>query len=166
MQYRVMVVDDEQNIREIISEMLTDAGYSVSLAVDGMDALEKIQYEQFDLYILDIYMPRMNGLELMVKLKELQPLAVVVVTTGFSSIDVAVKAIRNGAFHYLTKPIQAEELMKVVASGLEHKRELNEAGGQAAEIQTETTESMLLRGFSPEQIREFKSVGSFACYKK
>ena len=84
---KIMIVDDEQNIRDIISEFLSETGYSVAVAVDGVDALEKVQYEQYDLYIIDVYMPRMDGLELLVKLKELQPLAVVIVTTGFSSIE-------------------------------------------------------------------------------
>lgn len=162
---KIMVVDDEQNIRDIISEFLSETGYSVSIAVDGIDALEKVQYEQYDLYIIDVYMPRMDGLELLIKLKELQPLAVVIVTTGFSSIDVAIKAIRNGAYHYLTKPIQADELLKVVESGLEHGLALCEAPGIQAETGAETIESPLLRGFNPEQQREFRFIGSIAQYK-
>ena len=162
---KIMVVDDEQNIRDIISEFLSETGYTVSIAVDGIDALEKVQYEQFDLYIIDVYMPRMDGLELLIKLKELQPLAVVIVTTGFSSIDVAIKAIRNGAYHYLTKPIQADELLKVVESGLEHGLALSESPGTLAELGTETMESPLLRGFNPDQQREFRFIGSIAQYK-
>ncbi len=162
-----MVVDDEQNIRDIISEFLSETGYSVTVAVDGLDALEKVRFEQFDLYIIDIYMPRMDGLELLIKLKELQPLAVVIVTTGFSSIDVAIKAIRNGAYHYLTKPIQADELLKVVESGLEHGLALTEIPGPGSQPESgsETGETPLLRGFNPEQQREFKMIGKIAQYK-
>lgn len=165
---RIMVVDDEQNIRDIISEFLSETGYSVTVAVDGMDALEKVRYEQFDLYIIDIYMPRMDGLELLVRLKELQPLAVVIVTTGFSSIDVAIKAIRTGAYHYLTKPIQADELLKVVESGLEHGLALSEIPGStaASEPGAEAGELPLLRGFSPEQQREFRFIGKIVQYKE
>ena len=119
MNNKILVVDDEQSIREIIRDFLTESGYQVTLAVDGLDALEKVQFELFDLYLIDIYMPRMTGLELLEKIKQIQPLAVVIISTGYSSIDVAVKAIRSGAFHYLTKPIQAEELINVVNSGLQ-----------------------------------------------
>jgi CheY-like chemotaxis protein len=164
-----MVVDDEQNIREIISEFLQEVGYSVTLAVDGMDALEKVAYEQFDLYIIDVYMPRMGGLDLITKLKEIQPLAVIVVTTGYSSIDIAIKAIRTGAYHYLTKPIQADELLKVVESGIQHATELGETTSSSADSVSsqieKQSEMLLLRGFTYEQAKEFKSIGTVVEYQ-
>lgn len=166
---KIMVVDDEQNIREIISEFLQEVGYSVTLAVDGLDALEKVAYEQFDLYIIDVYMPRMGGLDLITKLKEIQPLAVIIVTTGYSSIDIAIKAIRTGAYHYLTKPIQADELLKVVESGIQHAAELGETTSAAVDSVTPQAEKqsdmLLLRGFTYEQAREFKSIGTVVEYQ-
>lgn len=166
---KIMVVDDEQNIREIISEFLQEVGYSVTLAVDGMDALEKVAYEQFDLYIIDVYMPRMGGLDLITKLKEIQPLAVIVVTTGYSSIDIAIKAIRTGAYHYLTKPIQADELLKVVESGIQHAAELGETSSSAVDSVSPQIEKqsdmLLLRGFTYEQAKEFKSIGTVVEYQ-
>lgn len=166
---KIMVVDDEQNIRDIICEFLQEMGYSVTVAVDGLDALEKVSYEQFDLYIIDVYMPRMGGLDLIVKLKEIQPLAVIIVTTGYSSIDVAIKAIRTGAYHYLTKPIQAEELLKVVESGIKHAAELGE--GSSASLETgapqieKQSELLLLRGFTQEQASDFKNMGVVVEYQ-
>lgn len=166
---KIMVVDDEQNIREIISEFLQEVGYAVTLAVDGMDALEKVAYEQFDLYIIDVYMPRMGGLDLITKLKEIQPLAVIVVTTGYSSIDIAIKAIRTGAYHYLTKPIQADELLKVVESGIQHATELGETTSSSADSVSsqieKQSEMLLLRGFTYEQAKEFKSIGTVVEYQ-
>lgn len=165
---KIMVVDDEQNIREIICEFLQEMGYAVTLAVDGLDALEKVGYEQFDLYIIDVYMPRMGGLELIVKLKEIQPLAVIIVTTGYSSIDVAIKAVRAGAYHYLTKPIQAEELLKVVESGLNHASDLGEStsctSGSVGAIPEKQNELLLLRNFTAEQTSDFRSMGNVAEY--
>lgn len=162
MNNKILVVDDEQSIREIIRDFLTESGYQVTLAVDGLDALEKVQFELFDLYLIDIYMPRMTGLELLEKIKQIQPLAVVIISTGYSSIDVAVKAIRSGAFHYLTKPIQAEELINVVNSGLQHSKELNET--DIATVGTEEPskdkfDHVLLKGFSHEQATEFIDLG-------
>jgi len=163
-----MVVDDEQNIREIISEFLQETGYKVTVAVDGVDALDKVAFEQFDLYIIDVYMPRLGGLELIAKLKEIQPLAVIIVTTGYSSIDVAIKAIRTGAYHYLTKPIQAEELLKVVESGLKHSSDLAESSAQlndsAQTAPEKQSELLLLRGFTSEQTRDFKNLGVVQTY--
>lgn len=164
-----MVVDDEQNIRDIISEFLQEMGHKVTVAVDGLDALDKVAYEQFDLYIIDVYMPRMGGLELIAKLKELQPLAVIIVTTGYSSIDTAIKAIRTGAYHYLTKPIQAEELLKVVESGLKHSLELTEGSAATADISQSVSgkqsELLLLRGFTLEQATDFKNLGIVEQYQ-
>lgn len=166
---RIMVVDDEQNIRDIISEFLKEMGYAVTIAVDGLDALEKVAYEQYDLYIIDVYMPRLGGLELITKLKEIQPLAVIIVTTGYSSIDVAIKAIRTGAYHYLTKPIQAEELLKVVESGLKHAADLVEtpAGAEGASLPSRDKHSdmLLLRGFTKEQERDFRNLGTIKQYQ-
>ncbi|MDY0151862.1 MAG: response regulator [Candidatus Cloacimonas sp.] len=165
---KIMVVDDEQNIREIIREFLQEMGYAVTLAVDGLDALEKVAYEQFDLYIIDVYMPRMGGLDLIVKLKEIQPLAVIIVTTGYSSIDIAIKAVRTGAYHYLTKPIQAEELLKVVESGIKHAFDLGESSSGAMDTGEaapgKQNELLLLRNFTAEQASDFRSMGSVAEY--
>lgn len=163
MKKRILVVDDEQNIRDIICELLTDAGHDVVLAVDGVDALEKVQYEKYDLYIVDVFMPRMDGLELVASIREIHQLAVIVVITGFSSIDVAVNAVRKGAYHYLTKPLMAENLLQVVESGLKYSADLKEESGQgAAPTADRTAESILLRGFSADQQRDFKLMGTLA----
>lgn len=164
----IMVVDDEQNIRDIIGELLTDSGYHVTLAVDGVDALEKTQFVKYDLFIVDVYMPRMDGLEFLSKIKEVFPLAVVIITTGFSSIETAIRAIRIGAFHYITKPIQIDELISVVESGLEHNRalgELPQLTGSQADGQLENTEISLLRGFNKTQQLEFFATSKIMYYK-
>jgi len=151
-----------------MSEYLKEMGYQVVTAVDGQDALDKVEIEQFDLYIIDVYMPRMDGPELLVRIKEIQPLAVIVVATGYSSIDVAVKAIRNGAFHYLTKPINADELTSVVESGLKHSSELGEVSHvtpSSTDVVTEPIDLILLKGFTHEQQQEFHQTGTLMPYK-
>src|SRR5690554_850216 len=95
---KILVVDDEQNIRDIFQTFLQDMGYNVSSAIDGFDALDKIAKESFDLYIIDIYMPRMGGLELISRLKEMHPEAVIIVMTGYSGLDVDFRSIRQSAF--------------------------------------------------------------------
>jgi CheY-like chemotaxis protein len=161
-------VDDEQNIRDIISDFLKDMGCQVVVAVDGQDALDKIEIELFDLYIIDVYMPRMDGLDLMQRIKEIQPLAVIIVATGYSSIDVAVKAVRSGAYHYLSKPITAEELTKVVESGLKHSNDLGEVSGispASMEISRELIDLLLLKGFTADQQNEFHQIGNLVPYR-
>jgi CheY-like chemotaxis protein len=162
MKHKILVVDDEQNIREIIKDLLQLQGYEVTVAVDGSDALDKMKYEEFDLYILDVYMPRLNGLELMKKIKEQYPLAVIIITTGYSSIKGALNAIRSGAFHYITKPINGEELFSVVEKGMKHFMDLTDnVEKPIPEVDIKTTNlfsGVLLRGFSEEDKQEFEEL--------
>jgi CheY-like chemotaxis protein len=162
MKHKILVVDDEQNIREIIKDLLQMRGYDVTIAVDGSDALDKMKYEEFALYILDVYMPRLNGLELMKKIKEQYPLAVIIITTGYSSINGALNAIRSGAFHYITKPINGDELFSVVDKGMKHYVDLSnnvEKPIPEADVSmTDLFSGVLLRGFSIEDKIDFEDL--------
>jgi len=93
MKKHILIVDDELTIRELCKELLEEEGYEVTLAVDGQDALDKMDYDIFDLFLVDMAMPRIGGFELMKMIKRKQPLAVIVILTGFSSIEGAVKAV-------------------------------------------------------------------------
>ena len=83
MKKHILIVDDEQNIREVCKELLEEEGYKVTLAVDGQDALEKMDFDVFDLFLVDMAMPRMDGLELMKMIKKKQPLAVIIILENF-----------------------------------------------------------------------------------
>ena len=124
MKKHILIVDDEQSIRELCKELLEEEGYKVTVAVDGQDALDKMDYDVFDLFLIDMAMPRIDGFELMKLIKQKQPLAVMVILTGFSSIDGAVKAVHAGAFQYLSKPINSEELFKTLKMLPEHYKKL------------------------------------------
>ncbi|MBM4398933.1 MAG: response regulator [Candidatus Cloacimonetes bacterium] len=168
MNKRILIAEDDQSIRDITSEYLKELGYDVITAVDGQDALDKVELELFDLYLLDIYMPRMDGLELMMRIKEIQPLAVIIVITGYSSLDVAVKALKTGAFHYLTKPINGEELARAVEAGMKHSAQQEELGGispAAQEISQELIDLLLLKGFTTEQRSDFQQIGTLVQYR-
>lgn len=167
MKKNILIVDDEQSIREICKEFLEEEGYRVSLAVDGQDAIDKIEYDDFDLFLVDMVMPRMDGLELMKRIKKKQPLAVIVITTGFSSIEGAVKAVHSGAFQYLSKPINAEELIEVVKKGLQYAEDLYGPLQQAFELGTEVIqkgEPLMLHGFTPEEKVDFLALGRIHKY--
>ncbi|MDP8211540.1 MAG: response regulator, partial [Candidatus Stygibacter australis] len=121
---RVLIVDDDKNIRDLLEEFLRDEGYLTTSAVDGEDALDKLEYQKFDLYVLDICMPRMDGMQLMKEIKRRHPFAVIIITTGFSTLENAVRAIREGAFHYIAKPIMADEFLDVVRRGFAYAESL------------------------------------------
>lgn len=168
MAYKILIVDDEQDIRKLIAKVLENRDFEVKTAADGIDALDMIALERFDLYILDVFMPNMSGLELMKKIKELDSLAVIIITTAFSSIEIAMKAVRGGAFHYLTKPIVPEELFRVVDTGIRQhedmmKNILKSAPSLGDEIGN-MIETQMLRGFSYEDKSEFQDIGESCSY--
>lgn len=163
MQNHILVVDDEQKVREMCKDFLEEEGYKVTIASDGQEALEKMDYDSFDLYLVDIAMPRISGFDLMKKIKQKQPLAVVIILTGFSSIEGAIKAVHAGAFQYLSKPINADELLNVVKEGIKYSQDLYgpllkvfEPGAEPIE----KGEPIILSGFSPEDKQDFMTLGS------
>lgn len=160
MKKHILIVDDEQNVREVCKELLEEEGYRVTLAVDGKDALDKMDLDIFDLFLVDMAMPRIGGLELMKVIKKKQPLAVIIILTGFSSIEGAVKAVHAGAFQYLSKPINADELLEAVKSGLQYSDDLYGPLQKAFEPATDVTkkEPIILHGFSPEEKIDFMAL--------
>lgn len=105
-----MVVDDEETICEALAAWFVKDGYQVETAFSGFDALERIRDKAFDIYLLDIKMPKMNGIELLSRLKEKQPEATVIMITAHGSIQTAVEAMKLGAIDYLCKPFDPDEL--------------------------------------------------------
>lgn len=168
MKKHILVVDDEQSIREVCKDFLEEEGYKVSLAIDGQDALEKMDYDDYDLFILDMNMPRIGGYELMKLIKKKHPMAVIVILTGYSSIEGAVKAVHAGAFEYISKPINADELMDVVQRGLKYAEDLYGPLQKAFDPGTNTItkgEPNILHGFSPEDKMDFMALGRVQKYE-
>ncbi|MBN2017514.1 MAG: response regulator [Candidatus Cloacimonetes bacterium] len=167
MQKHILIIDDEDSIRELCKEFLEEEGYKVTLAVDGQDGLDKMNYDDFDLYLVDMVMPRMDGLETMKRIKKKQPLAVIIITTGFSSIEGAVKAVHAGAFQYLSKPINAEELLEAVKKGLQYGEDLYGPLQKAFEPGAEGTknEPAILNGFTQEEKADFLALGRIKKYE-
>ncbi len=167
MKKRILVVDDEASIRELCTELLEEEGYSVTQAVNGEDALRKMDLELFDLFLLDMAMPKMNGFELMKEIKTKQPLAVVIILTGFSSIEGAVEATQAGAFQYLSKPINAEELFQVVKAGLHYSDDLYGPLQKAFDPGSHSVqkgEPIILHGFSTDDKIDFMTLGRVKKY--
>lgn len=114
---RILVADDDQGLRLSVKSALSSTGrYSIEEAFDGVNAIEKIKSTgaAFEVAILDVDMPRMNGLEALKQIKELNPGTVVIMMTAFASIDHAVQAVKDGAYNYLSKPVNGEDLIALV----------------------------------------------------
>jgi putative nucleotidyltransferase with HDIG domain len=120
---RILVVDDEETIREIVSSMLTAAGYKCRQAASGMEALALLESgEEFELMLSDLMMANLDGIGLLERTKERFPEMPVVMVTAVHDISVALAAIRNGAYDYLLKPFEREQLLATVRRALENRR--------------------------------------------
>lgn len=112
---RVLVVDDEEMVREVLSDMVKTAGeFHADTAVDGADGLEKVRSGGYDIIFTDLKMPRMNGLEFMEHLREIDPTIPVVVVTAHSHLDTALSAMREGASDFITKPFNFKDIRYVL----------------------------------------------------
>jgi putative nucleotidyltransferase with HDIG domain len=120
---RILVVDDEEAIREIVASMLTTAGYVCKQAGSGMEALSILTSgDQFELMLSDLMMADLDGIGLLERTKEKYPDMPVVMVTAVHDISVALAAIRNGAYDYLLKPFEREQLLNTVSRALENRR--------------------------------------------
>jgi len=120
---RILVVDDELGIREGCKRALASEGYAIDLAEDGAVGLEKVRANAYDLILMDLMMPGIGGLDLIRKVHDIDPEIIVVVITGYATIETAVESTKRGAYDYLPKPFAPETLTVLVKRGLE-KREL------------------------------------------
>lgn len=111
---KVLIVDDELNMRVVLHAMLKKNGYEVTEAVDGLDALAHLEKESFDVLVTDLKMPKLNGLGLLEGVTAKYPETPVIIITAHGTIETAVDALKKGAFDYITKPFDQEELISVI----------------------------------------------------
>ena len=125
---KIMVVDDEDSIRQSLSDVLKDEGFKVISARDGQEALKLLDSTQPDLILLDIWMPGMDGTEVLKRIKTARPGLQVIMISGHGNIEAAVKAIKLGAYDYIEKPLSLEGILLTV------KRALKEGGKESSEF--------------------------------
>ncbi len=112
--FRVLVVDDEQIVRESLKDWLEDVGFDVESAASGEEALERLDQDPFDLLLVDIKMPGMDGVEVLRRAREAHADLMVIMITAYATVDTAVEAMKMGALDYLTKPFDPEKLVPMV----------------------------------------------------
>lgn len=120
----ILVVDDEGAIRYSISKTLQRVGYQVHTAASGEEALEMMQFQNYDVVLTDIRMPGLTGVELLAQIKKQAPDAVVILLTGYASLETAVESLRLGAHDYLVKPSSSQNIRQSVAEGIERARNM------------------------------------------
>lgn len=119
---KILVVDDDEQMREDISEMLSREGYTVTHVGSGEEALEKIKEEHFDVILTDLIMPGIDGMEVLRQSKRIKPAVRVIMITGFGTIENAVEAMKEGASDYVSKPFKINEVQATVKRALEEAK--------------------------------------------
>lgn len=158
---KILIVDDEKSMRDVLAIMLKRAGYAVTEAGDGEEAIGLVQKDIYDLVITDLKMPKADGLEVLKAVKEHSPGTVVLMITAFASPESAVEAMKRGAFDYLTKPFQVDEAQLIIRNALERRRLSNENTLLKRELAGQATFSQLI-GQSESMQRVFEMIKKVA----
>jgi len=145
---RILVVDDEFSVRDSLEAWFRKDGHDVRSAANASEALDAAQEGSFDVAVVDIKMPGMDGVELQERLHRLDPELAVIMITAFASVETAVRTLKQGAFDYVTKPIDPGELSHLIARALEHRR-LREENVQLRETIDEFVAGDSIVGESP-----------------
>lgn len=148
MQHTILIIDDEKDIRTSLTGILEDEGYQVLNAESGLEGIDTARQELPDLILLDIWMPGMDGLETLERLKEHLPQVTVIMISGHGTIETAVKATKLGAFDFIEKPLSLEKVLISVANALQ----LQELKVENAELKRSASENCELIGESPEVV--------------
>jgi DNA-binding NtrC family response regulator len=149
--YNILVVDDEKNILKLVSATLKKEGYGVETAQSSEEAIEKFSRDAYHLVITDLKLPGKTGIELLGCLKSRDPDVPVIVVTAFGTIENAVEAMKNGAFNYLTKPINSDELLSVAKEAIEKYELKRENIVLKSELKEKYTFSAIIGKSAPMQ---------------
>jgi DNA-binding NtrC family response regulator len=125
-QINILLVDDEEPVRDSLLLLLKNPDYRISGCGSGEEALQSLAEEHFDIIVTDLFLPDITGIEILTKAKKLSPTIEVILITGHASAETAVRAMKEGAFDYITKPLNIEELRLIIAKAVEKQRLLSE----------------------------------------
>ena len=157
----ILVVDDELSVRDSLTKWFTEDGYRADAAADATEALKKLQPGKWDIIFLDIKLPGMDGMELQQRIKSIDPHATIIMITAYASVDTAVKSLKEGAYDYVTKPVDPDYLSHLVANVIKQRRCLLENVQLKERIQ-ELYEIDQIVGESPAMSKVFDLIKTVA----
>jgi len=120
---RILVIDDDESVRKVLAMALEDKGYIVDVAKDGKEAIRKSNATFYNLALVDIRLPDMDGVALLTAMKETTPKMVKIILTGYPSLENAIEAVNKGADSYILKPVNMEKLLSTVEEHLKKQQE-------------------------------------------
>ena len=160
---KILVVDDDSGMRDTLEAVLTADGYKVTTASNGKEAIDTLGGSKFDITLLDLKMPDCKGTELLPKIKELDPDNIVIMMTAYGTIKTAVEAVKLGAYDFITKPFELEEVRMIIQKALDMKQ----LSGENAKLREILSENVVLKGVvgnSPEMIKVFETIKKVVNY--
>jgi len=157
----LLVVDDELSVRDSLTKWFKEDGYKVDSAADATEALKKLKPGVFDIIFLDIKLPGMDGMELQQRIKSIDSSATIIMITAYASVDTAVKSLKEGAYDYVTKPVDPDYLSHLVTNVIKQRRLLSENLQLKERIQ-ELYEIDQIIGQSPSMLKVFDLIKAVA----
>ena len=157
---RILVVDDEKSMREVLDIFLRDEGYDVSVADDGASGIETIKKDIFDLVITDLKMPKISGFDLLKTVKDISPDTIVVIITAFGTTESAVEAMKLGAFDYIQKPFKMDDIRLVVKNAIDKQRLQKDVSILKEQLNIPSLENII--GKSPAMLELFSMISKVA----
>ena len=151
-QIKILIVDDDEVIADILLELLSEKERSVDVCYNGLDAIENIQKNSYDLIIVDLVMPKMGGMDVLKYAKKANPDTIVIILTGYASLETAILAIKAGAHDYITKPFKLEEIKISVENAIGTIKLYRENRELLKKLQDAYHELMLLKKDSGKKI--------------
>jgi DNA-binding NtrC family response regulator len=150
----ILIVDDETVVRDSLGKWFEEEGYNVETATTARDALLKLPGQRWDVALVDIKMPGMDGLELQRKIREVDPEILIIIMTGYASVETAVQALKDGAYDYITKPFDPDDLAHLVRKALEHRRTKEENVRLRESLETTQTVELVGNSQAMQKVQE------------
>jgi len=162
MKGRILIVDDEPSVRDSLSRWFRDDGYEVGVAEGANDALTRLAERRWDLALLDIRMRGTDGIELQRRMKDVDPDLVIIIMTGYASVDTAVTALKQGAYDYITKPLDPDDVSHLVQNALSHRRSAEENVRMKEVIETHAVHPAEIIGQSAAMKKVYDAIETVA----
>ncbi len=158
---RVLIVDDEESVRDSLYNWFIEDGYAVGTAKDAYEALEQLEKQRWDIILLDIKMPGMDGLELQKRIQKIDKDIIIIIMTAYASVDTAVQSLKDGAYDYIVKPFNPDDLSHLVRNASE-KLKLSDENRRLRQNLTEVTHINEIIGSSSQMKRVLDLVHTVA----